>query len=91
MIKLLSVVLIVVLSDYVLTMNYKPRCFNREMLLQKKYRCIRYFDDTSGYNKHMEKTCLSYKNDYALFKHQKKVLSIVSIISSLFCAICIYV
>ena len=89
--KLLSLVLIAIFSDYVFTMNYNPNNFNREMLMQKKYRCIRYFDNNGDYNKHMDKSCLSYKNDYALFNYKKKVLSIVSIVTSLFCIICICV
>lgn len=65
------IVIIMAMNNYVISTQYSPDNFDRSMLLQKKFRCIRYYHDTNDYNKHMEKTCKNYKEDNRRFMDEK--------------------
>lgn len=65
------IVFIIAMNNYVISVHYSPDTFNRTKLLQKKFRCIRYYQDTNDYNKHMEKTCVIYKDDNKKFMDEK--------------------
>lgn len=50
--------------------NYVPEYFDVVKILDKKYRCIRYFDDRE-YDKFIDSQCQPYVYDYLLFKLEK--------------------
>lgn len=50
--------------------NYVPEYFDIEKLLDKKYRCIRYFED-KDFNTYNDKQCQPYIYHYMLFKLEK--------------------
>ena len=80
------IVFIITANNYIISTNYSPNKFDRPMLLQKKYRCIRYYQDTKDYNKHMEKTCTYYKKDNEEWTKKKyiyKVINMIAIITGL--------
>lgn len=62
------------LSNYYLISEYMseyvPDNFNIEKLLDKKYRCIRYFDD-KYYDKFTYNKCKEYLEEYIIFKLEK--------------------
>jgi hypothetical protein len=60
------------MNNYIISTQYSPDNFDRSKLLQKKFRCIRYFQDTNDYNKHMDKTCKNYKEDNRRFMDEKE-------------------
>ena len=66
------IVFIIAVNNYIISVNYSPDNFDRSKLLQKKFRCIRYYQDTNDYNKHLEKTCQYFKEDNEKFTNEKK-------------------
>lgn len=66
------IVIIMAMNNYIISTQYSPDNFDRSKLLQKKFRCIRYFQDTNDYNKHMDKTCKNYKEDNRRFMDEKE-------------------
>lgn len=67
------IVFIIAMNNYIITTNYSPDNFDRSKLLQKKFRCIRYYQDVNDYNKHMEKTCVYFKQDHQTWMDEKRV------------------
>ena len=53
--------------------DYIPSLFDRSKLLQKKFRCIRYYQDSNDFNKHMEKTCVRHIDDNMRFSNEKRL------------------
>lgn len=60
------------MNNYIIATKYSPDNFDRSKLLQKKFRCIRYYQHTNDYNKHMEKTCKFYEDDNKKFMDEKE-------------------
>ena len=83
-VAIFAVFSIMFLCDYVVVTQYTPQIFDKSMLIDKKFRCIRYYDDTSDYNKHMEKTCEKFKIDYTFFNSQKIIYQNIMIITMFF-------
>jgi len=77
------IVFIIAMNNYVISVNYSPDNFDRSMLLQKKFRCIRYYQDTNDFNKHMEKTCKNYKEDNRRFMDEKKMYEHINKIATM--------
>jgi len=77
------IVFIITVNNYIISTNYSPNKFDRSMLLQKKYRCIRYYQDTNDYNKNMEKTCISYKKDIDEWTKKKYMYDVINKIAIL--------
>lgn len=83
------VVLIIAINNYIIETNYSPNNFDRTKLLQKKFRCIRNYQDTMYYNKHMEKTCKYYKNDNEIWMNKKKLHENINKIATFACLLII--
>lgn len=48
------------------------KTFSKNLILQKKYRCIRYFDE-KDYHKYFEKKCNEFKRDYLNFQLRRSL------------------
>jgi len=53
--------------------NYNVNNFKINKLIEKKYRCIRYYK-LGEYNKLMNKTCDIYNHEYTIFKLGEQLL-----------------
>ena len=79
-----TVLSILFLCDYVVVTQYTPQSFDKSLLIDKKFRCIRYYENINDYNKHMEKTCDKFKIDYTFFNSQKIIYQNIMIITMFF-------
>jgi len=66
--------------------KFVPDNFSRSKLLNKKFSCIRYFNNNEYY-KYTEKRCQDYKYDYLLFQLQKAIHINDYVLYNIFCAI----
>ena len=80
----LILIIVVIICQYSIITKYTPQTFDRSLLVDKKFRCIRYFHDTNDYNKHMEKTCEMFKIDYMFFNSQKAIYENILMITAFF-------
>ena len=74
-------------NNYIISAYYSPQNFGRDMLLQKKYRCIRYYQDKDAvgdYNKFMEKSCVPYQSDNNIFNERKVLYTQSNLLISVF-------
>lgn len=78
------VAILFIANNYILSSYYSPDNFGLERLVQKKYRCIRYYQDKKDYNKFMEKSCTPYQKDYEQFREEKALYTQSNILISLF-------
>jgi len=53
--------------------NYNVDNFKFNKLIEKKYRCIRYYK-LGEYNKLMNKTCDTYNHEYTIFRLGEQLL-----------------
>ncbi len=69
-----AMLMMLTLSNYFLISEYMteyvPENFDIKKLLDKKYRCIRYFDE-KNYNKFTHNSCKALLHDYVDFKLEK--------------------
>lgn len=78
------VTILLIANNYILSSYYSPYNFGHEKLIQKKYRCIRYYQDKNDYNKFMEKSCIPYKKDFQQFSEERSLYTQSNILISLF-------
>lgn len=78
------VTILLIANNYILSSHYSPDNFGHQKLMQKKYRCIRYYEDKNDYNKFMEKSCIPYQNDFRKFNEEKTLYRQSNILISLF-------
>jgi hypothetical protein len=68
------IIMILIICNYMILMEYSqqynPDNFDKHKILDKKYRCIRYFHNNQ-YNKYTDAACGSYKATYVLFISEK--------------------
>ena len=76
--------IMLIANNYIISAYYSPENFGRDLLIQKKFRCIRYYQDKNDYNKFMEKSCVSYQNDNNIFNEEKALFVHSNILISLF-------
>ena len=80
----LVVIILLIANNYMISANYTPENFGRDKLIQKKYRCIRYYQDKNDYNKLMEKTCIPYKMENDKFNEERNYYDHANILISVF-------
>lgn len=78
------VALMLIANNYIISAYYSPENFGHKQLVQKKFRCIRYYQDKDDYNKFMEKTCVPYQKDNNIFTEEKALYTHSNILISLF-------
>lgn len=70
----ISLLLMICISNNIILKTYKsefvPAYFNSEKLIQKKYRCIRYFAEKE-FDKYTQTNCISHMHDYVNFNLEK--------------------
>lgn len=73
-VKIVIVMMITTIINIIIITNYfykyVPSHFNHTRLLDKKYRCIRYFAEKEYY-KYMHQSCQEYNYDYIQFVIEK--------------------
>lgn len=80
----IAVAIMLLANNYIISAYYSPENFGHDKLIQKKYRCIRYYQDKTDYNKFMEKSCIPYQNDNHIFSEEKALYTQSNILISLF-------
>lgn len=82
--KGILIIAMLIVNNYIISTYYSPENFGRDKLIQKKYRCIRYYQDKDDYNKFMEKSCKPYMKDNRIFNDEKSFHEQANLIISLF-------
>lgn len=80
----LIILAMLVANNYIISVYYSPEKFGRDKLIQKKYRCIRYYQDTNDYNKLMERTCIPFKKENDKFSENKAFYNHANLLISVF-------
>jgi hypothetical protein len=78
------VALMLVANNYIISAHYSPENFGNDKLVQKKFRCIRYYQDKDDYNKFMDKSCIPYQKDNSIFNDEKALYTHSNILISVF-------
>ena len=70
----LTIIIAICLSNYMISTQYyseyDPKHFSFNQILDKRYRCIRYFDE-KDYDRYSHYSCKNYMHDYINFKLER--------------------